>query len=47
MLLLYDTRTQCRGVQVGDFLEASGEKVLEQLFEAHDVTVKRNGQRVR
>ncbi len=47
VLLLYETKTQCRAIRVGDYLEASGEKVHEQLFEAHDATVTRGGRRVR
>ncbi|MBA3329482.1 MAG: VWA domain-containing protein, partial [Actinobacteria bacterium] len=45
--LLYDTKTQCGSMRVGDYLEADGEKQHEFLFEAHNVTVTRGGTRVR
>jgi len=45
--LLYEARKACRSIRAGDYLEASGEKQTEQLFEAHEVTVTRGGERVR
>ena len=45
--LLYEAKKACRSTRAGDYLEASGEKQTEQLFEAHDVTITRGGERVR
>jgi hypothetical protein len=39
--LLYDTRTQCQSVKVGDYAEADGEKQTELLFDAHNLTTSR------
>jgi hypothetical protein len=39
--LLEEAQQTCRSIQVGDYLEADGEKQHEQLFEATEVTVKR------
>ena len=39
--LLYDTKTQCQSAQVGDYAEADGEKQTEQLFDVHNLTIKR------
>ena len=39
--LLYDTRTQCRSVEIGDYAEADGVKEHELLFDAHDLTTSR------
>jgi len=45
--LLHEAKKACRSIRVGDYLEATGEKQTEQLFEAHDVTITRGGERVR
>jgi hypothetical protein len=45
--LLYETRTICPRVLPGDYLEADGEKINEQLYEAHGLTVTRAGSTVR
>ena len=45
--LLRDARQACRSIQVGDYLEAEGEKQHEYLFDAEDVELRRGGQRVR
>ncbi len=39
--LRHEAQAACREIRVGDYLEASGEKVHEQLFEAHDLTIRR------
>ncbi len=36
--LLYESRTQCRSIRVGQYGEFDGEKVYEHLFEAHNAT---------
>ncbi len=41
LLLHHEARAACREIRVGDYLEASGEKEHEQLFEAHDLTIRR------
>jgi hypothetical protein len=38
--LLQEAAKACGSIRVGDYLEADGEKVHEQLFEATDVSVK-------
>jgi len=38
---------RCPTVQVGDYLEADGEKQNEQLFEAETISLTRGGKRVR
>ncbi|MFN0070036.1 MAG: beta strand repeat-containing protein [Chloroflexota bacterium] len=43
LLLLHDTRHQCRQMKDGDYLEADGVKLNEQLFETENVTIRRNG----
>jgi uncharacterized repeat protein (TIGR01451 family) len=40
--LLDEARTTCRSIREGDYLEASGEKQHELLFEAESVTITRN-----
>ena len=45
--LLHDAKDSCGLVQPGDYVEAIGEKQHEQLYDAHQVTVRRNGTRVR
>jgi hypothetical protein len=45
--LLHDARGSCGLVQPGDYVEAIGEKQHELLYEAHQLTVRRNGTRVR
>lgn len=37
--LLDDAATVCESVRVGDYVEADGEKIHEQLFEATDLTI--------
>ena len=41
--LLREAAKSCGSIGVGDYLEARGEKVHEQLFEADDVTASRIG----
>ena len=43
VVLLKDAATTARSIRVGDYLEADGEKIHEQLFEADDVSVKKAG----
>jgi hypothetical protein len=45
--LIHDAKASCRLVQPGDYVEAIGEKQHEQLYDAHQLTVRRNGTRVR
>jgi hypothetical protein len=45
--LLHDARDVCRLVQPGDYVEAIGEKQHEQLYDVDQLTVRRNGTRVR
>ena len=45
--LLYESAVRCRSILPGDYLEVDGEKVTEQLYEAHEVTITRGGQTVR
>ena len=45
--LTKDAVSACRSIQVGDYLEVDGEKQHEQLYDATDVTITRNGDRVR
>ena len=45
--LLHDAKSSCRLVQPGDYVEAIGEKQHELLYHAHQLTVRRNGTRVR
>jgi hypothetical protein len=42
-----DAAQACRSARVGDYLEADGEKQNEQLYDASDVTLHRDGERVR
>jgi len=44
--LLGEAATSAGSIQVGDYLQVEGEKQTEALFEATDVTITRNGQRV-
>ena len=44
--LTREAQAACRSIEVGDYLEADGEKQHEFLFDASDVTVTRNGQKV-
>lgn len=39
--LLDDARLTCQSIRVGDYLEASGVKQHEQLFDADSVTIRR------
>jgi hypothetical protein len=45
--LIHDAKGGCRLVQPGDYVEAIGEKQHEQLYDAHQLRVRRNGTRVR
>jgi hypothetical protein len=45
--LLYDAKDSCKLVQPGDYVEVIGEKQNELLYDAHQLTVRRNGTRVR
>ncbi|MFN8633394.1 MAG: hypothetical protein U0893_06025 [Chloroflexota bacterium] len=45
--LLHDAKDACALVKPGDYVEAIGEKQNEQLYDAHQITVRRNGVRVR
>ena len=45
--LLHEAKDSCHVVQPGDYVEAIGEKQHEQLYDAHQLTVRRNGSRVR
>ena len=40
--LLYDTRSQCRATQVGDYAEADGDKEHALRFNAHNLTVRKS-----
>jgi hypothetical protein len=39
LLLIHEAATSCTSIQVGDYLEADGEKQSEELFHAHEVDV--------
>jgi CSLREA domain-containing protein len=45
--LVKEAVSACRSIQVGDYLEADGEKQHEFLFDADTVEIRRNGERVR
>jgi hypothetical protein len=45
--LLHDAALSCSSAQVGDYLEAAGEKQTEQSFEADTITLHRGGQPLR
>lgn len=45
--LFHDARLACETVRPGDYVEAVGEKQHEQLYEVDQLTVRRNGTRVR
>lgn len=45
--LLHDAKLACETVRPGDYIEAVGEKQHEQLYEVDQLTVRRNGARVR
>jgi hypothetical protein len=40
LLLIHEAARLCSSIHVGDYLEADGEKQSEELFHAHDVTIK-------
>jgi hypothetical protein len=44
--LIGDAASSAGSIQVGDYLQVEGEKQTEALFEASEVTITRNGQRV-
>jgi hypothetical protein len=45
VVLLGEAAKSARSIKIGDYLEADGEKIHEQLFEATDVTIRRGGRR--
>jgi subtilisin family serine protease len=45
--LVHDAVESCSSAREGDYLEADGEKQNEQLYDASDITLHRDGQRVR
>ena len=47
LLLLHEAAAECERARVGDYAEAIGEKQHEQLYEAHQLTLRRGGSRVR
>jgi hypothetical protein len=44
--LIGDAKSDCKLIQVGDYLEADGEKEHEQLFVADEIEVKRGGKQI-